>query len=332
MSRTNDRLKGPSFQAKEHNMMSAHVAIVYSPGYCTDLGGLEKLHCFDINKYGRIYDQLRADGVLGPEAAAEPEEVSEEDIRLVHTEVLLKSLEHSHNIATYLEAPYLAMLPISVLKDKILKPFRHATGGTILAGRLALECGIAVNLGGGYHHAKPSDGGGFNVYNDLAIAIRKLQSDGLLRRALVVDLDVHQGNGTAVVFADDDDVFTFSMHDDSIFPIPKARSSLDVGLAIGTDDETYLGLLKEHLPAVFDEARPEMVLYQAGCDTIQDDPLANLSMTQTGIVERDAMVIDACVEHEIPVAMTLGGGYAPDSWHVQYASIRNLIETYGLKD
>ena len=310
--------------------MSAHVAIVYSPEYCTDLEELEKLHCFDVNKYGRIYGQLQADGVLGPEAVAEPEEVSEEDIRLVHTEVLLKGLEHSHNIATYLEAPYLAMLPISVLRDKILKPFRYATGGTILAGRLAVECGIAVNLGGGYHHAKPSSGGGFNVYNDLAIAIRRLQSDGLFSRVLVVDLDVHQGNGTAVTFADDDDVFTFSMHDESIFPVPKARSNLDVALAIGTDDETYLGLLDEHLPAVFDEARPDMVFYQAGCDTLEDDPLANLSMTQAGIIERDATVIDACVEREIAVAMTLGGGYAPNAWRVQYASVRRIIETYGL--
>lgn len=306
------------------------VAVVYSPEYCIHLGGLEKLHAFDVNKYARICRQLEANGLIDAGAVSKPEEVSEEDVLRVHTELFLKSLESAQNIATYLEAPYLAMLPASVLEKRILKPFRYATAGTILAGRLAHEHGIAVNLGGGYHHAKPNAGEGFSVYNDIAIAVRRLRSEGLFSRVLIVDLDVHQGNGTATIFAEDDDVFTFSMHDEAIYPIPKARSNLDVGLAVGTNDETYLALLGEHLPEVFEEASPEVVFYQAGCDTLEEDPLANLTMTKTGIVSRDATVIDACTDRRLPVVMTLGGGYSADAWQVQYESVRGTIERYGL--
>jgi len=311
--------------------VTAHVAIVYSGEYRVDLGGVEQLHAFDVNKYARIYEQLEADGLLAGRPAVAPEPVSDDDLRLVHSDVLLRSLDSSRHIAEYLEAPVLAMLPVSVLRDTILRSFRWATGGTILAGRLALGCGIAVNLGGGYHHAKPHRGEGFSIFNDIAVAVRRLRADGLFRRVLVVDLDVHQGNGTAVIFADDADTFTFSMHQEELYPLPKAASDLDVGLDVGTDDETYLARLGEHLPRAFDAARADVVFYQAGCDTMRDDPLADLMMTEAGIVERDAMVVAACVERGLPVAMTLGGGYAPDAWHVQYASVRHLIDAYGLE-
>jgi len=310
--------------------MDAHVALVYSPEYLVRLWGLEKLHSFDVNKYEKIRRQLERDGLLGASDLHRPDEASREDILLVHTEEYLEKLKSSHNVGWYLEAPFLAALPGSVVDSRILKPFRSASGGTILAGRLALCHGIAVNIGGGYHHAKPDAGEGFNVYADIAVAIRRLQSEGLIRRSAVVDLDVHQGNGTATIFSGESGVFTFSMHEGNIFPVPKAKSDLDVELAAATDDATYLGLLREHLPGVLDRARPDLVIFQAGCDTLAADPLANLAMTKEGIVERDATVIDECVRREIPVAMTLGGGYAPDSWKVQYASIRRTIETYGL--
>ena len=305
------------------------VAIVYSQRYQVDLGGLEKLHSFDIRKYGKIYLKLVTDGLIEPADVFVPEQVTQEQILLVHTPEFLENVKDPQNVARYLEAPYVALMPAGMLDAGILEPMRYAAGGTILAGREALRGGIAINIGGGFHHAKPDAGEGFNVYADIAIAIRVLKKEGLIRRALVVDLDVHQGNGTAETFAGDDDVFTFSMHQRDIYPIPKAESDLDVELDGGTDDETYLKLLAEHLPKAFDAARPDIVFIQGGCDTLAGDPLAGLAMTEDGIVRRDAMVIDEAVSRGIPVAMTLGGGYSPDAWHVQYASIRRTIERYG---
>jgi len=310
--------------------MNDRVAVVYSLRYQVELGGAEKLHAFDIRKYAKIYLALNTAGLLRPEDVFVPEPADRESLLLVHTAGYLESLKDSKKAARYLEAPLVAAMPAGLVESQILEPFRYATGGTILASRLALEYGIGINIGGGYHHAKPDMGEGFCVYNDLAVAIRVLQREGLVRRALVVDLDVHQGNGTAVCFAGDPDVFTFSMHQGNIYHVPKETSDLDVELPAGTDDAAYQKILLEHLPAVFDRARPDLVLLQAGCDTLRGDPLAGLLMTKAGIIARDACVVDEAVRRGVPVVVTLGGGYSPKAWDVQFASVRRTIETYGL--
>ena len=311
-------------------VMNDRVAIVYSAHYQINLGGLEKLHPFDIHKYARIYLKLNTDGLLRPEDVFVPEQVTREQILLVQTPEFLAGLKDPKTVARYLEAPVVAGLPKGALDGGILKPFRYATGGTILAGRLALKHGIAVNLAGGYHHAKPDRGEGFNIYADMAIAIRALQKEKLIHRALVVDLDVHQGNGTAVIFAGDDDVFTFSMHEGGIYPVPKETSDLDVELPAGTDDDRYMALLVEHLPDALSRAKADIVFLQAGCDTLKGDPLAHLAMTHAGIVRRDATVIDACVKLGLPVVMVLGGGYSKGAWKAQYHSVARTIRQYGL--
>ena len=308
------------------------VAVVYSKHYQINLAGVEKLHPFDINKYARIYLQLQTEGLLRPADVFVPKPVTEREVLLVHTPAFLESLKDSANVARYLEAPAVRFVPAKLVDAGILSAFRHATGGTIEAARLAIKHGIAINLAGGYHHTKPDAGEGFNVYADLAIAIRVLQREGLVRRAMVVDLDVHQGNGTAVIFAGDDDVYTFSMHEDDIYPIPKAASDLDVELPAGTGDEAYLKELRRHLPPAFAAARPEIVFIQAGCDTLAGDPLARLKMTPDGIRRRDAIVVDACAQRGIPVVMTLGGGYSKNAWQAQYGSIARTIRKYGLAD
>jgi len=306
------------------------VAIVYSSRYQIKMGGLEKLHSFDINKYEKIYLELVKQKLVRPEEVFVPEEVSQEDILRVHTPQFLTSLHDSKTVARYLEAPIVALLPSQSLDGVILTPFRYATGGTVLAARLARQYGIAINLGGGYHHAKPDGGEGFCVYADMPIAIRVLQSEKAVDKVLVVDLDVHQGNGTAVCFRGSKKVFTFSMHEDDIYPIPKARSDLDVPLPAGTDDQQFLAILGRYLPGLLEDFQPELVFLQAGCDTLAEDPLAHLAMTQEGIVQRDALVIDECVRREIPVVMVLGGGYSKNAWAVQYASIERTIRKYGL--
>ena len=306
------------------------VAVVYSTNYEINMGGLEKLHPFDIHKYAKIYLQLQTDGYLRPDDMFAPEPLSEEQILLVHTDDFLSSLKDPQRVAKYLEMEIVAKVPTKIVDTGFLSSFRWASGGTIMAGRETLKHGIAINIGGGYHHAKPDAGEGFCVYNDLAIAIRALQKDGLIQRACVVDLDVHQGNGTALIFAGDDNVFTFSMHQRGIYPMPKETSDWDIELAAGTTDAVYLRLLQELLPTVLERAKPQIVFLQAGCDTLQSDPLANLEMTPSGIIQRDALVIDACVSRGIPVVITLGGGYGPQAWKAQYESIARTIDTYGL--
>jgi len=305
------------------------VAVVYSSHYEISLGGAEKLHPFDIHKYGRIYRRLVDDGLITPADVYVPEEVTREQILLVHSEAFLRSLESPAAVARYLEAGPVKVLPAKVVDAGLLSAFRRATGGTILAGRQAWRHGIGVNLAGGYHHARRDRGEGFNIYNDLAIAIRVLQEEDFIRTAMVIDLDVHQGNGTAELFAGDDSVFTFSMHQGGIYPMPKATSDLDVELPAGTGDEDYMREVIRHVPRILTEHRPDMVFLQGGCDTLAGDPLASLRMTPEGIVQRDAMVIDFCRRMGIPVVYTLGGGYSGDAWRAQYLSIRRTLETHG---
>ena len=304
------------------------VAIVYSKNYQISLGGFEKLHPFDINKYATIYLQLVADGLITPDQVFVPEEIGTEDLLRVHTKAYLEDLKDKAKVARYIEASQLRLLPMFMIESGVLKPFRIATAGTVLAARQALNSGIAINIGGGYHHAEPGRGGGFCIYSDMPIAIRVLQSEKLIKRALVIDLDAHQGNGTAESLADDDTTFTFSMHEGNIYPFPKATSDLDIELDAGAGDEEVHALLKKHLPMILDWSKPDIVFLQAGCDTLTDDPLTNLCMTLEGIVARDAMVIDECVKRKIPIVMTLGGGYSKQAWRVQYESIKRTIKTY----
>jgi histone deacetylase 11 len=308
------------------------VSIVYTEEYTVNLAGLERLHSFDIHKYKRIYDNLIGNGVLSPDAVAIPEEITEDAILRVHTQGFLDSLQTPQNVADYLEVSELmSIIPAAFIDKGILKPLRYATGGTLLAGRLAMRDGIAINIGGGYHHAKPDAGEGFCIYADIPIAIRTLQEERKIQRALIIDLDVHQGNGTAICLAGDETTYCFSMHQSDIYPIPKEQSDMDIELSSGTVDDTYLKILHENLPLVFESAGDiDIVFYQAGCDTISGDPLADLEMTEEGIIKRDQAVIEYCVSRQVPVVMTLGGGYSDTAWHIQYSSIRRILESYGL--
>ncbi|MEZ5304651.1 MAG: histone deacetylase [Verrucomicrobiales bacterium] len=301
-------------------------AVVYSPGYRIRLLGLERLHPFDIRKYDRIYRALEEDGSLDSAAVIEPEPLPDSDILRVQNEAFLESLHHPRTVAAYLEAPAAALVPAPLLERGMIKPFRLASGGTLLAGREALRRGLAINLGGGYHHAKPDRGEGFCLFADIPIAIQRLRADGLIRRAAVIDLDVHQGNGTALCLAGDAEAFTFSMHQGDIYPIPKEHGDLDVELAAGTGDAEFLATLDQHLNPALDRARPDIVFYVAGCDTLAGDPLASLTMTAGGIVARDRRVIGACRLRGIPVVVTLGGGYSEHAWEAQFQSIRAILQ------
>ncbi|MGH7537768.1 MAG: histone deacetylase family protein [Gemmatimonadales bacterium] len=276
------------------------VPIVEHPAYEVDIGP----HVFPTRKYRLVRDRLLAEGTIANADLTLPAPASDDDVALVHTPDYVRKIKTatlSADEQLLLEVPFSAGL-------------RDASwlcaGGSTLAGRVALDRRIAVHLGGGFHHAFPDHGEGFCLINDVAIAIRVLQREGALRRAAVIDLDVHHGNGTAAIFQGDPDVFTFSMHQERNYPAVKPPSDLDIGLEDGTGDGKYLGLLERHLPELLSEHRPDLVFYLAGADPYQFDQLGGLGLTLEGLRRRDEMVFEGARSAGAAVAVCLAGGYA----------------------
>lgn len=277
--------------------------LVYHPDYVSHL---PDGHRFPMAKFGLLYEVLVRDGVAEPGQFHCPEPARFEQITLAHD-------------AAYVEAYLTGAIDPRAMR-RIGLPWSAALanrtcaalGGSILSARLAMRDGLAANLAGGTHHAFPDYGAGYCVFNDLAIAPRVLQQEGLIRSALIVDLDVHQGDGSAAILADDASIFTFSMHCAANFPFRKQRSDLDVELPAGMEDEPYLSLLQQHLPAVLASVQPDLVLYDAGVDLHKEDRLGKLALTDEGLYRRDFYVVDECVRRGIPVSCVIGGGYDRD--------------------
>jgi acetoin utilization deacetylase AcuC-like enzyme len=276
--------------------------VFYTPRYYADIG---EGHVFPVRKFELVRDRLLAEGTLAPSEIVEPREASVEDVLLVHTEDYVTRLR-----AGALTEREIRRLGLPWSKALVRRSFL-ATSGTIGAARAAIEEGAASNLAGGTHHAFPDRGEGFCVLNDVAVAIRVLRRDRAIGRASVVDLDVHQGNGTAAVFESDEAVFTFSMHGAKNYPLFKQRSSLDVELADGTGDEEYLDALARNLPRAF-EHDPDIVFYLGGADPYAGDKLGRLSLSTAGLRARDELVLRECRARGLPVATVMSGGYAAD--------------------
>ncbi|MFL5575780.1 MAG: histone deacetylase [Gemmatimonadaceae bacterium] len=260
-------------------------------------------HRFPIAKYALLRDRVLAEGLVAPERLHEPPRAAVADLRLVHTEDYVRRLT-----AGRLSAAEQRRLGFPWSEALVERAFR-AVGGTCEAAEAALARGVAINLAGGTHHAFPDHGEGFCVFNDVAVAIRRLQRRALVRRAAVIDLDVHQGNGTHAVFAGDASVYTFSVHGGKNYPFQKVAGTLDVELPDGADDDAYLAALEASLPRVLAAAAPDLVVYLAGADPHEGDRLGRLRLTFDGLARRDAMVLEACREVGIPVAVTIAGGY-----------------------
>jgi len=271
-----------------------------------------------MGKYRLIREALLASGVLRADELIPAEPADPRVLLHVHTARWVEAV--LENRLTEAEERRLGF-PWS---PELVVRSLASVGGTCAAAVRALDDGIGGNLAGGTHHAFPDHGEGYCVFNDIAVSIRALQAAGTIRRALVVDLDVHQGNGTAAVFEGDPEVFTFSMHGERNFPFRKQRSSLDIGLSDGAGDEVYLDTLARHLPLVLEASRPEILYYQAGVDALEEDTLGRLSLSHAGLEARDAFVLEAARRSGIPVVVTLGGGYA----RPLEASVRAHIGTY----
>jgi len=274
--------------------------LVYSDRYDLHLGA----HVFPSKKYKWVHDRLLRTRFAASEDFVEPQAATDDDVRLVHDAAWVDKLRTgtlSYQEILKLEVPY---------SRSLVEAFWLAAGGTILAGRQALEAGVGFNLGGGFHHAFPGHGEGFCAINDIAVAVRRLQKDGAIRRAMVVDCDVHHGNGTAAIFAGDTSVFTLSIHQYNNYPSEKPPSSLDIHLADGIGDAEYLHRLGNGFRAALTMFQPQLVMYVAGADPFREDQLGGLELTFEGLKERDRLVIWGALAHGIPVAIVLAGGYA----------------------
>ena len=283
---------------------------VHHPAYRADM---PDGHRFPMNKFERLARVLEAEG-LAPDGFCRPEPASFELLAGVHD-------------PDYVRAVFACDLPREAvrrlglpLSESVVARSRAAVGGTLLAARLALQGGLACNTAGGSHHAAAGYGAGFCVFNDVAVAARALLDEGQVARVLVVDLDVHQGDGTAFIFEGEPRVTTFSVHGEKNFPARRARSTLDVDLPDGTQDAAYLAAVAQRLPGLLEATRPDLVFYNAGVDPHVDDRLGRLALTDAGLAARDAYVLETCLDRGAPVCGVIGGGYGAD---VQALALRH---------
>ena len=274
--------------------------LIYDERYDLNLGA----HVFPSQKYRLVYERLLQEGIASQEDFLKPMPASDEDILRVHSQdylYKLKSGSLTRAEVMRMEVPY---------STELIEACWLAAGGSILSARRALEEGFSANLGGGFHHAYPDHGEGFCVIHDVAVAIRKMQADGAIERAMVVDTDVHQGNGTAAIFGGDETVFTMSIHQEHNYPYPKPPSTVDVNLPDGMGDADYLAILEKYLHRSFDEFSPQLLFYVAGADPYGEDQLGGLALTMEGLARRDALVMGYAQRNQVPTAVTLAGGYA----------------------
>jgi acetoin utilization deacetylase AcuC-like enzyme len=274
--------------------------LVYHPRYDLDLGP----HVFPSQKFKMVHDALLQEGLAEESDFLEPEPAADEDVLRVHTPAWVKKLQTD---SLTLSERMKLEIPLS---ESTVQAFWLAAGGSILAGQRALQDGFAANLTGGFHHAYPGHGEGFCMLHDVAIAIRTLQARGVIRTAMTVDTDVHHGNGTAAIFANDASVFTLSIHQENNYPMPKPRSDQDIGLEDGTRDAEYLDALEEGLVHSFKTMIPDLIFYVGGADPYREDQLGGLALTMEGLQKRDRLVFEHARKRGIPVASTMAGGYA----------------------
>jgi len=298
--------------------------LVWSPRYDLHLGS----HVFPSQKYRIIQDRLLKDRTAGPADFVEPEPASDRDVLLVHTPAWVQALKNGSLTIEQLmklEIPY---------SQETMEAFWLMAGGTILAARNALRDRVGFNIGGGFHHAFAAHGEGFCAIHDVAIAIRRLQAEGLIRKAMVVDCDVHHGNGTAGIFAGDRSVFTLSIHQFNNYPDEKPPSNIDIHLDDGVGDDDYLKQLREAYDPALREFQPDLLLYVAGADPFMEDQLGGLLLTLDGLARRDRLVVGAAIAGGVPVCVTLAGGYSfnvQDTVTIHANTIKAAAEVLGGK-
>lgn len=311
------------------------IPIIFDKGYDVRFYGLQHLHPFDSCKYGKIHEYLINTCDISPHSFYSPSgEVSEETLRKIHSRGYLDSLHSQGTLARITEIP-LDYLPrwlarLLGLQECLLQPMKLATQGTLDAVDLAQEHGWAINLSGGYHHAKAESGGGFCVYADIPLAAQKFLELHPDKKVLIVDLDAHQGNGHEAVVGDDTQINIFDIYNEEIYPHDsdaKRYITYDHPVRNLVEDEEYLALLSIELPKAINETKPGLIIYNAGTDLFEKDPLGRMNISEEGIVQRDERVFGIAKERNIPIMMVLSGGYTAESAGIISRSIENLLDT-----
>ncbi|MCB0636952.1 MAG: histone deacetylase [Lewinella sp.] len=299
------------------------VKIAFSPIYTYQL---PPGHRFPMVKYDLLPEQLLYEGTITEDQFFAPDRLHEDVLLLTHTSHYWQKLKDQTLTRKEERAIGFPMRP------ELVNRGRYIAQGTIQCARFAREHGVALNIAGGTHHAFADRGEGFCVFNDIAIAANHLIHEGEARQILIIDLDVHQGNGTARIFKDRPEVFTFSMHGARNYPLRKEHSDLDIPLPDGTGDEAYLQVLREQLPQLLDEVQPDLAFYLSGVDVLATDRLGRLALSIAGCRERDRIVLTACQERQVPVAVSMGGGYSERIAHIVEAhanTYRTAMELFG---
>jgi histone deacetylase 11 len=304
------------------------IPLVYHPAYNISAFGLERLHPFDSRKYRRIHDALIARGLRRAGDFLRPAPILRDELRKVHTPEYLRSLRRPSVVAEILGVPIAGRLPGWVLDWRIRGPMRLAAGGTLLACRRAMESGLAINLGGGFHHAAAGRGSGFCVYADVPLAAAILHDEGRVGKVLVVDLDAHQGDGTASVFRGWPWASILDIYEEDIYPGIKQPEDFPLPVPPGLGGAEYLERVRTEVPRALDAVRPDLVIYNAGSDPFVDDPLARLVLSRYDLAERDLLVASLVRERSIPLAMVLSGGYAAESWRVHADGIEGILTRF----
>ncbi|KAL1315425.1 histone deacetylase 2 isoform X4 [Arachis ipaensis] len=292
-------------------------------------------HPFDSSKWGRVCRFLVSFGVLDKKCIVEPLEASKDDLLVVHSESYLNSLKESSNVATIIEVPPVGLFPNCLVQQKVLHPFRKQVGGTILSAKLAKERGWAINVGGGFHHCSAEKGGGFCAYADISLCIHFALVRLNISRVMIIDLDAHQGNGHETDFAYDSRVYILDMYNPGIYPLDyEARNYINqkVEVKSGTLTEDYLQKLDEALEVAGRSFDPELIVYNAGTDILDGDPLGRLKISPDGITLRDEKVFRFAREKNIPIVMLTSGGYMKSSARVIADSIVNLSKKCLIED
>lgn len=311
----------------EKEKMPAKIPIIFSKHYDITFRGIEKLHPFDSAKYGKIYKYLVKE--TGIDECYMPEMVSEEDLLSVHTKKYLASLNKSLTIARIAEFPILTVIPNDILQNRLLKSVKYATGGTILGAELALENGWAINLSGGYHHAKADSGEGFCFLADIPIAVYKLFKKNPELSIMIVDLDAHQGNGYASIFKNDKRIHILDVYNGQIYPNDVgAKRYIEFNYPVRSyiEDEEYISLIERAIPDAIEKSKPNIIIYVAGTDIFEGDLLGCMRISEEGIIKRDEIVFQNAIKNKIPILMVLGGGYSKESAAITAKSIENILK------
>jgi histone deacetylase 11 len=307
------------------------IPVIYHPKSNVTAFGLERLHPFDGLKYRRIHDALIARGLRKEGDFARPAAVRRDELLRIHTPEYLRSLRDTRVLAEILSVPVLRRIPAWFTDWRVLLPMRYGTGGTILACRLALDHGIAINLGGGYHHASGARGDGFCVYADIPLAAATLHEEGRVNRVLVVDLDAHQGDGTAAVCRSWPWASVLDVYEDDLFPPEKQPEDFPIPVPAGLTGAAYLEIVREALPHALGISRPDLVIYNAGSDPYEGDPLTRLRLSMSDLAERDLLVATMTREHKVPLAMVLSGGYSSESWRIHADGIEAILTRFDIR-